>query len=102
MDFFKNSSFRLVLGVVTAIVGFLKILSVTPGNYPVVGDIVPAIGGLVAGVALIYEFYKTHATISSPSADKVSAFVNVHQKIIAGVSIATAVLHFLFPAALFL
>jgi hypothetical protein len=86
----------------TAIIGLLKLLSVVPGNYPIVGDIAPAIGGLAAGATLIYEFYKTRATINSPSAEKVSAFVNVHQKIIAGVSIATALLHFLFPTALFL
>jgi hypothetical protein len=101
-DLFKNSSFRFVLGIVTAVVGLLKLLSVVPGNYPLVGDIVPAAGGLAAGAMLIYEFYKEHATITSPSVERVSAFVSARQKIIAGVSIATAVLHFLFPTALFL
>jgi hypothetical protein len=101
-DLFKNTSFRLILGVVTTVVGLLKLLSVVPGNYPVVGDIAPAIGGLVAGAALIHEFYKRHATVSSPSSEKVSAFVDLHQKIIAGISVATAILHFLFPTALFL
>jgi hypothetical protein len=101
-DLFKNTSFRLILGVVTTVVGLLKLLSVVPGNYPVVGDIAPAIGGLAAGAALIHEFYKKHATVTSPSAEKVSAFVDLHQKIIAGISVATAILHFLFPTALFL
>jgi uncharacterized YccA/Bax inhibitor family protein len=103
-DLFKKSSFRLILGVVTAVVGFLKILSVAPlqGNYPVIGDIVPAIGGLAAGWALIYEFYRMRATISSPSMEKMSAFITTHQKIIAGVAVATAILHLLIPEALFL
>jgi hypothetical protein len=101
-DLFKNTSFRLVLGAVTAVIGLLKLLSVVPGNYPVVGDIAPAIGGLLAGGALVYEFYKTHATINSPASEKVSAFVNIHTKIIAGISIVTAIFHFLFPTALFL
>ncbi|MDR1230022.1 MAG: hypothetical protein LBK61_01330 [Spirochaetaceae bacterium] len=101
-DLFKNSSFRLVLGIVTAVVGLLKFLSVVPGNYPVVGDILPALGGLAAGAMLIYEFYKEHATITNPSVEKVSVFASARQRIVAGVSIATAVLHFLFPTALFL
>jgi hypothetical protein len=101
-DLFKNPSFRFVLGIVTAVIGLLKLLSVVPGNYPVVGDIVPAAGGLAAGAMLIYEFYKEHATLTSPSVERVSAFVSARQRIIAGVSIATAVLHFLFPTALFL
>jgi hypothetical protein len=101
-DLFKNTSFRFVLGIVTAVVGLLKLLSVVPGNYPVVGDIVPAAGGLAAGAMLIYEFYKQHATITSPSTERASAFVSAHQRIIAGVAIVTAVLHFLFPTALFL
>jgi hypothetical protein len=101
-DLFNNPSFRFVLGIVTAVVGLLKLLSVVPGNYPVVGDIVPAAGGLAAGAMLIYEFYKEHATITSPSVERVSAFASARQRIIAGVSIATAVLHFLFPTALFL
>jgi hypothetical protein len=100
--FFKNPSFRLVLGAVTAVIGVLKFLSVVPGNYPVIGDIVPAFGGLLSGAALIYGFYKAYSTINSPSADKVLVFMNIHQKIIGGISITTAVLHFLFPTALFL
>jgi hypothetical protein len=103
-DFFKNPSFRLVLGIVTAVIGLLKLLSVVPepGNYPVVGDIVPAFCGLAAGAALVYDFYTTYATISSPSVEKLSAFINIHQKAIGGIAIASAVLHFLFPTALFL
>jgi hypothetical protein len=101
-DIFKNPSFRLVLGIVTAIVGLLKLLSVVQGNYPVIGDIVPAFGGLAAGAALVYGFYTAYATISSPSAEKVSAFISIHQKFIGGIAIASAILHFLFPAALFL
>jgi hypothetical protein len=100
--FFRNTSFRLCLGLVTAVVGFLKFLSVVPGNYPVVGDIAPALGGLLSGAVLLYEFYKARATVSSPVTDGVSGFLGVHKKVIGGVSIVTAVLHFLFPTALFL
>jgi hypothetical protein len=100
--FFRNSSFRLCLGLVTAVVGILKFLSVVPGNYPVVGDIAPALGGLFSGVALLYEFYRAHATIPSKTADSISGFISMRKKVIGGIAIAAAVLHFLFPTALFL
>jgi hypothetical protein len=99
---FKHSSFRLCLGLVTAVVGILKFLSVVPGNYPVVGDIAPALGGLFSGTVLLYEFYRAHATIPSKTTDSISGFISVRKKIIGGIAIAAAVLHFLFPTALFL
>jgi hypothetical protein len=100
--FFKNSSFRLCLGVATVIVGIIKFLSVVPGDYPVVGDIAPALGGLFSGAVLLYEFYRAHATIPSKTADSISGFIGVHKKVIGGIAIGSAVLHFLFPSALFL
>jgi hypothetical protein len=100
--FFKNASFRLCLGVATAVIGIIKFLSVVPGDYPVVGDIAPALGGLVSGAVLLYEFYRAHATISSKTADSISGFIGVHKRVIGGIAIVAAVLHFLFPSALFL
>ena len=99
---FSNSSFRLCLGFVTAVVGILKFLSVVPGNYPLVGDMAPALGGLFSGAVLLYEFYRAHSTIPSKTADSISGFINIRKKVIGGIAIAAAVLHFLFPTALFL
>jgi hypothetical protein len=99
---FRNSSFRLCLGAATAVVGLLKFLSVVPGDYPVVGDMAPALGGLFSGAALLYEFYRAHATIPSKTADSISGIIGIRKKVIGGIAIATAVLHFLFPSALFL
>jgi hypothetical protein len=100
--FFKNSSFRLCLGIVTAVVGLLKFLSVVPGNYPMVGDIAPALGGLFSGAALLYDFYRAHATIPSKTVESISGFIGIRKKVIGWLAIAAAVLHFLFPTALFL
>jgi hypothetical protein len=99
--FFKNQTFRLCLGAITALTGLLKLLSVMPGNYPIVGDIVPALGGLTAGAALLYEFYKAHATTGGLDAG-LSLFFNTHKKAVGIAVIVSALLHFFFPTALFL
>jgi hypothetical protein len=101
-DLFKNPSFRLCLGLAALIIGCLKLLSPVPGNYPVVGDILPSLGGLLAGGSLIYEFYKAHSTVSSPTSEGISNFISLRKNIIGIAAIGTAFLHFLLPTALFL
>jgi hypothetical protein len=39
----NNSTFRLILGILTAVTGLLKLLSPIEGDVPVAGDLVPAI-----------------------------------------------------------
>ena len=54
-----DETFRLVLGILTGIVGFFKLLTVVRGDVPVLGDLFAAVAGMAAGFMLLYEFYRT-------------------------------------------
>ena len=43
----KNENFALVIGILSAAIGLLKILSPIEGDVPVVGDLVPGVIGLL-------------------------------------------------------
>ncbi len=98
----RDETFRLVLGILTGVTGFFKLLTAVRGDVPVIGDLVPAFAGLAGGFTLLYEFYKTRSTIEE---DNLPPFI---QKIILGkryVGVACLIaagFHFLFPTILFL
>ncbi|MDR3338030.1 MAG: hypothetical protein LBT16_12590 [Treponema sp.] len=100
--FLKNESFRLILGVLTAVMGLLKILSATQGDIPVIGDIIPAVTGLVAGFILIFEFYHDHSVLEEGRSAGIGSFLLAHKKVAGFAALAAAALHFLFPAVLLL
>jgi len=98
-----NSGFRLIIGILAAVTGILKLL-LPMGGVPILGDFLPALAGLAAGFILIFGFYRER----SPSVDndeKINRLgeVALHYKKAVGIALfAAALLHFLFPSALFL
>ncbi|MDR2476240.1 MAG: hypothetical protein LBD18_00435 [Treponema sp.] len=102
----RNSTFRLVLGILTAATGILKLLSPVLDNIPLLGDLLPALAGIAAGFILVFGYYREHSSLSAEEAggklDRIGdAFL--HYKKAAGIALlAAALLHFLFPQALFL
>ncbi|GHT73391.1 hypothetical protein FACS1894124_1700 [Spirochaetia bacterium] len=100
--FLQNETLHLVLGLLTVVTGFLKILSPAEANTPVIGDFIPVLAGIAAGFTLIVEFYRSHSTIDSelssgePS-EKVTHLLVKNRRWIGFAAIAAAALHFLFP-----
>ncbi|MDR1785289.1 MAG: hypothetical protein LBR23_02315 [Spirochaetaceae bacterium] len=99
-SFFENTTFRLVLGILAVLVGILK-LFVTMSRVPVIGDLLPALGGIAAGGSLLAQNYA-----ASSSGAELPAFLDRfcvrEKKYIGIVSVIVGVLHFVFPQALFL
>ena len=99
-----DETFRLILGILTAVTGLFKLLSAVRGDVPVVGDLLPALAGLIGGFVILYEYYKNR---SRDEVENVNASV-FFQKMIAGkkyigiVCMVAAICHFLFPTVLFL
>jgi hypothetical protein len=112
--FLQNETLHLILGTLTVVTGFLKLLSPAEANIPVVGDLVPALAGIAAGFTLIVEFYRSHSTLDSdlsstsfgstdftsvdfrseePSKN-ITGFLVKNRRAVGIVSIAAAVLHF--------
>jgi len=104
-----NDGFRLILGILAAVTGFLKLLA--PMKTLILGDLIPALAGLIGGFILIYDFYQNRSSKDNDTNDASSyrgvfdSFGDIlsHHKKTAGiVLLVVAVLHFLFPRALFL
>jgi hypothetical protein len=99
--FFKNETFRLILGVLAMVTGLLKLLSATNGDLPVLGDIIPALVGFASGFTLILEFYHGRTTVEEGGASFTLFLIN-HRRWVGFAAIAAAALHFLFPGVLLL
>ena len=103
-DTITNYSFQFILGILTMVFGFLKLLSVTKGDIPVVGDLLPALSGLAIGFTLIISYYKSKSTeAESSNAVETLDKVFIRNKTIIGIAgIVVAIIHFIMPKVLFL
>lgn len=97
-----NPTFRFVLGIVSAAVGFLKLLSAFHGDVPVVGDLLPAAVGMLMGIMLIIDHYKMKAAVSSQAFDAIDRVFIRRKSVIGIIGIIIGVLHFFIPSVLFL
>ncbi len=99
---FKNETTRLVLGILSLIAGLFKILSVVRMDVVVVGDLLPALAGILASVALFNEYYTARSTIEREPNPLFAAIFITRKKWIGWAALVAAALHFLFPNVLFL
>ena len=99
----KDETFKLVVGIVSALTGLMKILSSVEGDLPIIGDAFPALTGFLAGFILLFEYYRNRATLeTSDRAEKVNRLLVANKKVIGVAALVAAVLHFLFPRVLLL
>ena len=99
----KNETTRLVVGILSAITGFMKILSVVEGDVPVIGDLVPAATGFLCGFILLVEYYRSRSSLETQdSKGKIDKILLTNKKIIGTAALIAAALHFLFPKVLLL
>lgn len=97
-----NNGFQLILGILTFIFGILKLLSVAEGDIPVVGDLLPALSGLIIGITLFISYYKAKSTVTTETVEKLdSVFIN-NKSIIGIAGMVAGILHFIMPRVLFL
>lgn len=101
-DTLTNYRFQFILGILTFIFGFLKLLSVTKGDIPVVGDLVPSLTGLVIGFTLVVNYYKSKSTETTTAVEKLDNLFIRNKAIIGITGIVAAVIHFIMPKVLFL
>lgn len=93
-----NSTFRLVLGGLSVLVGIMKLLS--SYDVAVVGDLIPALVSLLGGASLIIEYYSVSSENIIP--EHVQSLFIDNRKYIGVACIVAAVLHFILPNVLFL
>ena len=102
----QNEIVRLVLGIFTAIIGFLKLLlpyTDTKG-IPILGDFLPALAGLAAGFVLVFGYYREHVKVIDQEGklDRIGDGFLRWKKSLGFALMLVSLMHFLFPQALFL
>lgn len=102
VELFANSGFRLGLGIVTFIVGFLKLLSVSPGDVAVVGDLVPALAGLLMGFTLAFQYYQQRTEVQSNAVETLDRVFGRNASRLGIAGAIAGVVHLLLHRVLFL
>jgi hypothetical protein len=101
----NTPTFHLVLGILCAVTGVLKLLSPTMDGILLLGDLLPSADGIIAGILLIFGIYRQDisAAPENPGAlDRFGISLLRFRRAIGLGLIIVAFLHFLFPQALFL
>ena len=97
----SSGSFRLILGILAALTGILKLFSPIFNRVYILGDLLPALAGIAAGFILIFGFYRDHSSRIEQEGklDRLGDTFLLYKKIAGFVLLAVALLHFLFPRA---
>jgi hypothetical protein len=100
----RGNTFRLILGIVCAVTGVLKLLSPSMEGIPFFGDLIPALAGFTAGFVLIFGYYREQSSVSAGEGklDRIGDAFLKYKKGVGFILLAVAALHFLFPQALLL
>lgn len=97
-----NKIFRLVVGVLSVFVGLMKLLSVFRNDIPIVGDLFPALAGMVAGASLLFDYYSSQAVGAADLPAPLQVVLVDSKKYLGIACIVVAVLHFVFPQVVLL
>ena len=98
----NNNRFKLILGVLSMIAALFTLLKVTPGDVIIVGDLLPAVTGILIGGYLVLSFFYTSL---EESRSWMKSYVDIMEDrghIIGLAAMIIGVLHFLVPTALIL
>jgi hypothetical protein len=102
----QNPTFHLVLGIISTVTGILKLLSPSMDGIPLLGDLIPSAAGVTAGLLLIFGIYRhdisSTSTITTGTLDRLGTNLLRFRKSVGIGLLGVALLHFLFPQALFL
>jgi len=102
-EFFgEKPGIRVTLGVIAFLTGFLKLLSVTKGDVPVVGDLLPSLSGLVIGITLLFDRYKEKSTVPSKMSERGDKLLLRNKTIFGTAGMVIGALHFLLPGIVLL
>jgi hypothetical protein len=98
---FSGKVFRFILGICTLVFGFIKLL--TPFNGIIVfGDLIPALSGMIIGVTLIVDYYKSRAAVTSQAVETFDRIFVRRKSVIGIAGMAIGVLHFFLPSVVLL
>ena len=98
-----NPTFSLVLGIMSAVVGILKLLSPVNKGIFFLGDLIPAAAGIVAGLVFIFGIYRQDAVSEKAGElDRIGSNLLIFRKPISFALMGASLLHFIFGEIIFL
>lgn len=100
--FFDDLTFRLVIGILTGLVGIMKLISVVQNDVPVIGDLLPALAGIAGSICMLLEYWKQRSEGRRIVPDAIVHLFENGRKYIGVFCIVAGLLHFVFPKVLFL
>ena len=100
-DIAENKAFHFFIGTVTFIIGVFKLLASYDGIM-IIGDLLPAIAGIILGGMLFVDYFKSTTAISSEIINKLDEIFIKNKKYIGTAGIAIAITHFIFPQIILL
>ena len=101
-ELFTSEGFRLGLGMMTVLVGFFKFIIVAGDGMVVLGDLLPAVAGIVLGGTLVLMFYEARTTVESDSVSTLDRIFVQNASNLSLLGLMIAVLHLVLPRVLFL
>jgi len=98
----EKQSGRVIFVLLLLFTGIFKILSVTKGDVPVIGDFLPAVSLFVLALSFSVDFFAEKSSVESSLVQKLNEILRKNGQIIGVSAIVIGVLHFIFPGVLFL
>jgi len=104
----NNPTFHLILGIISAVTGVLKLLSPLPSSMDAVrgiiilGDLIPSAAGMIAGLILIFGLYRRDILAKDGELDRIGTNLLTFRKPIGIALMCVALVHFIFGELLFL
>jgi hypothetical protein len=71
-------------------------------NIPILGDLLPALMGLLGGFILIFGYYREHGAEGGGKLDRFGDALLKYKRGFGFILLAAALIHFIFPQALLL
>ena len=98
----NDRGLRLVAGIAASCVGIVKLFC-TYKNIPVLGDFIPSLAGIAGGLSILIEYYAANVTDDDfELSDSMQAIFINPRRYIGVACLVAALLHFIFPRAIFL
>ncbi|HVP20185.1 MAG TPA: hypothetical protein VMU36_14455 [Spirochaetia bacterium] len=93
-----NRHAQVIIALVTVVTGIIKLIVLSPSEtIPVVGDILPALTGIVVGAILLVESFRTAVESKGEQLKKISTTVLTYRVPVGIAAVVIAIPHFLFP-----
>jgi hypothetical protein len=100
-DFMGNSVYRIVLAVISLLIGIINLFPTYTGDIAVLGELFPSVAGIVTGILLITEYISTRKgedeSKTAELAEKVEKISGPYLTIVGIASVVIGILHAILP-----